>query len=425
MPEPGATEARVLRGPARWTGTGRRPLSMPVLLLALLGLGLGILLVAMLVRGLDSSPMPDLQVYRRGVQVWLSGQDLYGFHNTGPDGEVMPFTYPPFAVLVLLPLAWVPDVVANRLWLAMLLALTALLAVVLLRQAPGARRRLSGRALLGGSLVTIALLLSAPVDDGLALGQVSLVITAMALLDAGGILPARWRGVLVGLAGAIKLVPLVFVPYFLITRQWRAARNAAVSFAAATLLAFVVAPRESLLYWTRMVFATGRVGEPEARANKSLTGLLARWDLGGDHRMLAWLLLCAVVAAVALWRARRHHLRGEEFAAALTVGILSVAVSPISWVHHQAWLPLTALYLLLLRRRGPAVAGALLLAAYALGTPFLDWPDLYVLDDPILGEVLSVIPVVVLAVGLPARALPAAGVPTAGVPELSRPPALV
>ncbi len=132
-------------------------------------------------------------------------------------------------------------------------------------------------------------------------------------------------------------------------------------------------PAESVRYWTVLVFDTSRVGDIWLSRNKSLLGLLTRWGLG-DARWL-WLLLAAAIAAAALWRARQHYLRGEEVAAALVVGSLSIVLTPISWPHHQIWVPLVALYLILLRRSLPVFAGALLLAGYSFATPLIVWQE--------------------------------------------------
>ena len=66
----------------------------------------------------------DLEVYRFGVQAWLSGGDMYGTLPETSDHITLPFIYPPFAALVLLPLAVVPWSVA---WIGLLGVSTAAL----------------------------------------------------------------------------------------------------------------------------------------------------------------------------------------------------------------------------------------------------------------------------------------------------------
>lgn len=346
--------------------------------------------------------LADFDVYRAAVQSWLDGRGLYtGVAPSGVWTSELQFTYPPFAAIVLAPLAWLPAPVADWLWFLLSLAVYPVLAILLLRQAPGARQGPRLTSVLAGALVSLGLLLTQPVSHGLFVGQISGFIIVVALLDAAGIVPQRWRGFLVGLVAAVKLIPLVFVPYFLVTRQWRAARNSLIGFGAATLLGFAVLPQESVRYWTALVFDSSRVGEVAVSRNKSLLGLLHRWGLGGESWL--WVALVAAIALVAFWRASRHHARGEEFAAALVVGTLSIVVSPISWPHHQVWIPLAAMYLMLLRRRWPAVAGALLLAGYWFYTPLISWAETGPLWLRLAWEIPTLVPVTIALLGLARR----------------------
>jgi alpha-1,2-mannosyltransferase len=262
----------------------------------------------------------------------------------------------------------------------------------------------------GGGLVALGLLLSEPVAHNLFVGQLSIFIVFLAVVDAGGFVPARWRGIGVGLAAAIKLIPLVFIGYYLVTRQWRAALQSFAGFVVATALGFFVMPAESVRYWTVLVFDTSRVGDVWLSRNKSLLGLLTRWGLG-DARWL-WLVLAAAIAALALWRARQHHARGEEFAATLVVGCLSIVLTPISWPHHQIWVPLVALYLLLLGRRWPVIAGSLLLACYSIATPLITWEESGPLWQRLLWEVPVLLPIVIAILGLPRKVVATPGVRT-------------
>ena len=51
-----------------------------------------------------------LIVYRIGAQAWLDGQPLYGQLAVTQAGLSLPFTYPPFAALLAIPLAMMPMV---------------------------------------------------------------------------------------------------------------------------------------------------------------------------------------------------------------------------------------------------------------------------------------------------------------------------
>lgn len=331
----------------------------------------------------ESTPGPvpyfgDLNIYRSAVSGWLHSEGLYDYaytnpHIAGPRG----FTYPPFAALVLLPTAWLPMKVLAPLWTAGTYLMVASLGWTLaVRSHPhGSRERFASpldrpRLFAVASLFSALLLLSYPTFHDVAVGEVSLAITTLAFLDAIGSTPRRIQGLFVGLTAAVKLTPLVFIPYFLFVGQRRQAAVASGSFAVASSLAFAIAPGASITYWGRAVMDTSRVGELSSPDNKSLMGLLARWGGSGHLLLVVWLVLGLGISALALMRARRHIRSGEPVEAALVVGSLSVAVSPISWPHHQTWAVLVGIWLIVTRRWPGRWAGAATLALFCLVSPF-------------------------------------------------------
>lgn len=367
----------------------------------------------------NPDPLWDLAVYRGAIQLWLDGGSLYDFlldHPARPSG--FPFTYPPFAALVLLPLAVLPTVVADNLWTLVHFGLVAVMATFVVWRAPRTPSTWLGTNPSRARLVTwsagaaIALMLTFPGLHNVVLGQVSFLVTALVLVDVGGLVPSRWRGVLVGVAAALKLTPLIVVPYFLVTRQWRAAAMSVGSFLVATVLAAVVIPQGSWAYWTRELLDTSRVGEAATVQNKSILGLLARWEVLPAGQTVVWLIVAGIVGLAALWQARRQYLAGELVGAALIVGCASVAVSPISWPHHQSWIVLVAVWLLLRRRWVLILAGIAILLVYLAGSPFMGQEVLPQLDtDPLplrLGRELPTVAfIAVCLLGLPLADRPA------------------
>ena len=133
------------------------------------------------------------------------------------------FTYPPFATLWFVPFTHLPSRVDQVLitWLSMA-ALFALLAVCLRVTCPRLERRsVAWWALL---LLTPAGLLD-PIRETLILGQVNILLAVAVTADMTLIRPQR-RGVLVGLAAAVKMTPILLIPYLVLTRQTGAWRRA-------------------------------------------------------------------------------------------------------------------------------------------------------------------------------------------------------
>lgn len=70
-----------------------------------------------------------------------------------------------------------------------------------------------------------------PVRTAVYDGQVDVVLMALVVLDVLVIDRCRPRGLLIGVAAAVKLTPAVFVLYLLLRRDYRGAVTASLSFA--------------------------------------------------------------------------------------------------------------------------------------------------------------------------------------------------
>jgi len=295
--------------------------------------------------------LSDLHIYYGAIQHLRAGHPLYDYvaENGGP------FTYPPFAALVLGPIAFVPEGLLQPLWLVATVGALAAIAAAVGR----------GRQDLVAA-VACGLLLSAPAQSNLRFGQVSVFVVLLALVDALGLTPARYRGCLVGLAAAVKLTPLLFVLYFLAAGRYRDAGRAAGTFVAAAAVGALVLPSASWTYWTGTMLETSRIGNLASLGNQSVQGMLLRVGLSPDALPLVWAALVAVLCVVALLRARRLAHEGHPTKAAVLVGCATVAASPVSWTHHQLWPVLAAMLLIGTRGAVHRAAGAALLTAMVL-----------------------------------------------------------
>lgn len=294
----------------------------------------------------------DLDVYRIGGRVWLDGGNLYGMLPATAQGVRMPFTYPPLAAIVLSPLSLIPMPVASA---VMDLAIVGVLALAL---RPFCRR-------LGWDLgwVLPAALLLEPVRGNLAYGQVDVFLMALVIADCLTPSP-RWpRGSLAGLAAAMKLTPALFIVFFLLRRDYRAAATMGASFAVATGLGFLLAPADSARYWTSTFFNVDRIGEPQNASNQSIFGVLARAGLhpGTTSFTFFWLTLSVIVVAAACVGMRRALAVGDVYLALVLNAFAILLVSPISWSHHWVWV-VPALLCLAISARRVAVAGSVLFA---------------------------------------------------------------
>jgi len=275
----------------------------------------------------------DLDVYRIGAQAWLDGQPLYGPLASTQAGLSLPFTYPPAAAILFAPLAVLPFWAANA--LLTLSSVTALIALLVLAVGRSKAEKASGAAALA---LLAASLLAEPVQATLGFGQVNLVLAAMVALDV--LTPRSWwpRGLLIGIATAVKLTPAVFVLALLVRRQYREAATAALSFTIVSLLAWVVTPRDSQQYWTGALWDPDRIGGAVYAGNQSINGLLLRLGLTGPAERAAWLMGVALVVGLAWVGMTRAHRVGDVVLLLGINGLVALLASPVSWTHHWVWL---------------------------------------------------------------------------------------
>lgn len=275
----------------------------------------------------------DVLVYRAEGQAVLDGTDLYGFTVTEWD---LPATYPPFAALLFVPVAWLPLPVVQTLFAVGNAALLAWLLHLSLRLAG---RRAGPAALIAATALGLWL---EPVFQTFVFGQINLVLTCLVLWDLTRPDGARGKGLAIGVAAGIKLTPAIFAVHLLLTGRVRAGLTALAGFVGTAALGAVALPDASVDFWTRRMFETGRVGKAWIVDNQSLQGPVTRL-LHTPEPGLWWLVPTAVVGLLGLWLARRAHLRGRAAWGVLIVAGTALLVSPISWSHHWVWcVPLLA-----------------------------------------------------------------------------------
>jgi alpha-1,2-mannosyltransferase len=298
----------------------------------------------------------DLDYYREALKTVVAQDPLYA---------ALP--YPPVAVLAIAWLAGLPAILGNQLWTAASL-LTALWLAALLAtrsfQARGEEHPKPSDYLASASIAGLLLVASWPMYSQLTNGQLTLLIITLTFLDVAKVLPRKAQGILVGVAGAIKLTPLIFIPYYLVTGQRRQAAVATASFGAATALGFALFPGDSLFFWTHLG-KNDQFGDPARIDNLSLHAAIARWIPAAGSSIL-WLGLGLVVAVFAMIRARRHFQAGEWMEAALTVGASAVVIAPIAWPHYHMWVMLAGLWMLSFPHRRHQLLGLGVVIAYSL-----------------------------------------------------------
>jgi alpha-1,2-mannosyltransferase len=333
----------------------------------------------------------DIEVYRMGGQAWLDGRPLYTdaatFHTQV--GLDLPFTYPPLAAIAFAPFAWMPFPVASvAITCTTLLLLVVSTVIVLTRLdvwAPSdAWTAVTGepawlrRTVLAMALVAVALINLEPIQANFDFGQINVVLMTLVIADCAPRHTPWPRGILVGLAIALKLTPAVFLLYFVLRRDGRAAVTAVLSFAVASLAGAVLSWRDSWEYWTSTIRHTDRIGSAALNTNQNIAGALARLELGEGTRFLLWTTACFAALALTVWAARRVLRADEPLLALICIALFGLVVSPVSWSHHWVWvLPTLVVTAVLAYRRRNIALGIVTAAGVVLmvWTPIVLMPQ--------------------------------------------------
>ena len=169
---------------------------LAVMVAALIGLRWG---------GFRQGRWADLAVHVRGTVAVIRHEPLYSVSAHG-----LSFTSPPFAAVLFVPLELLGQ--ADARW-ALTVASIACYALVVL--VCGRRLRMN---LATAGLVGVAGLTFEPFARTILLGQINLVLFALVVPDCL-VVPARYRGILIGIATGTKVLPGAFILLLIFKRE--------------------------------------------------------------------------------------------------------------------------------------------------------------------------------------------------------------
>ena len=298
----------------------------------------------------------DFDIYRMGA-AHVAGQNLYNLRlprSLMGGRRGMHFTYPPFAALLFWPFANIAVAQAQIVWSILnILGLGALIALSIHAARPDWPPRLLW------TVAAIALFPAVRLDPAaltLAYGQVNFLIVVLVLLDlTSGI---RWRshtlprGVLLGVAAAIKLTPLIFVPFLFLTRQFRAGITALTTFLLCSLGTFAIASHSSILYWSTEIFEAKRSGNLLFISDQNLHSAVQR-IIGTPPAVLLLVVLTAIFAIGGVAVAALAYRLSSPLLGVIVCAATALVISPISWAHHYVWIVPVLVWLTLGSDRPP------------------------------------------------------------------------
>lgn len=366
-----------------------------------LALAVGLILgaVVTLIEVMATDFPVDMIIYREGVRAFMEGRSLYAEPMHAGD-IALPFIYPPFGALVMVPLtapAWLTHDAAGNIMIV--ISNLAVLAVLL-----GIFRQLTGRRglqlLWPIALLWPLVLAFEPIRLNNSFAQINILIMALVAADLI-VFPRRprWlpRGMFIGLAAAIKLTPLAMLLFFLLRKEIKPIVTAAVSAILATAAAAAYRWDAFVEFFTVKLLdmGTGKdfgVGT-DYQSNSSLKAVLTRLaptkEAAEAHASLisaVWLVLviAAIIGAALMMRALMR--RGLDVEAWLLNSALMLLISPVSWSHHWVWLALiipVAFYRAWQSRHAHWLFGSLLAVLFAWAAMLLTVPPKWWFGDAI------------------------------------------
>jgi alpha-1,2-mannosyltransferase len=335
----------------------------------------------------------DLTVYRDGGLIVRHIRPFYDPHAYDPlygwggySSLALKFTYTPFAAIVF---ALVSIIGWTPLWIGSIVVNMVCLVGALWFTFGGLGYR-DRRVRLGAVLVAAAVTFwLQPVVRTIYLGQVNLILMAAIMWDLTQPDDTKngkrrwWKGVATGVAAGIKLVPLIFVPYLLITRKFREAAATVAGFGVTVVIGFIILPHDSSKWWLHgMVLGDGnRAGFTGWAGNQSLRALVTRLCGSIVAGTTGWIIASVLAAILGMTAALLLERAGYHVVAILATALTGLLVSPISWDHHWVWIALAVAtaghYAIAAWRRGAKrTARWLWLLVAGMIFTYGPWPDI-------------------------------------------------
>jgi alpha-1,2-mannosyltransferase len=273
----------------------------------------------------------DLHVYVMGGELARTNPSTLYTWQLQPGIQ---FTYTPLAALLFALVTSVPFHVLLDIAAGLSIAALTVTVWIAFRELGWRGRARTGAAL----LVTGLAFWTEPVQRTLFLGQIELLLMVLIVWDLCQPDRRWWKGAGTGIAAGIKLVPLLFIVYLLITRRFKQAAVATAAFAATVIAGFAALPHQSVQWWLHGYFLqAGRTGFIGEMLNQSERGLVTRLvgSVAGAGGL--WLAIAILTGILGLAAAALLHRAGYTFAGLMVCALTALLVSPISWDHHWVW----------------------------------------------------------------------------------------
>ncbi|MGO2164606.1 glycosyltransferase family 87 protein [Corynebacterium casei] len=336
-------------------GGGSTRLSfLPPALAGVVGvLGLVIATITTAIQVMSTDFPIDMVIYREGVKAFMEGGEVYSVPMMAGD-IALPFIYPPFGALVMVPLAgdWFSHAMAGDIMIVLSNLLIGLV-VLLLAFALNRQRSnpfVSSDVIAAASLIWGIVLIFEPVRLNNGFAQINIIIMVLVALDLIPRKRLKWlpQGWLIGVAAAIKITPLAMLLYFLVRKEIKPIITAAISAIIATLIAAAVRWDVAWEYFSVKLLSMGTGGDfgvqTAYQSNSSIKGAIERlytsqegMETASTITNIIWLCLAIITVVLGGWLMVALMKRGLNIEAWMINAFIMLLISPVSWSHHWVW----------------------------------------------------------------------------------------
>jgi hypothetical protein len=289
-----------------------------------------------------TDPESDFTIFYYTARLVADGQPMYGAsparYGIQWAGSHLGNLNPPHFQLLVQPLASLSYGQAYIVWTVASLIACGVAIVLILRALRVEMTR--ARAVVGGALI----ISSAPFTTVAVTSELTFLLMVPFTLAWIHARSGRWTaaGAWLGLCAGLKLFFLLFVPWLVWQRRWRALGACAFSIAASFAVGALVFGPPAYVEWLKWMRAVGWEWLP---MNASWPGLVARlvrgsatiepvWRAASLERGLALTgsaLICLVSLAVAV---RLRNTEERQDAAWLLLFVAAILASPLGWVYY-------------------------------------------------------------------------------------------
>lgn len=295
----------------------------------------------------------DMVIYREGVKAFMEGGEVYSVPMMAGD-IALPFIYPPFGALVMVPLAgdWFSHAMAGDIMIVLSNLLIGLV-VLLLAFALNRQRSnpfVSSDVIAAASLIWGIVLIFEPVRLNNGFAQINIIIMVLVALDLIPRKRLKWlpQGWLIGVAAAIKITPLAMLLYFLVRKEIKPIITAAISAIIATLIAAAVRWDVAWEYFSVKLLSMGTGGDfgvqTAYQSNSSIKGAIERlytsqegMEAASTITNIIWLCFAIITVVLGGWLMVALMKRGLNIEAWMINAFIMLLISPVSWSHHWVW----------------------------------------------------------------------------------------